>query len=105
MSELAVREGVKTQRQGETLAYSITTTPWGSSPSSVTCELWDITDPADEDDVSSTKLTGSTSAVGDVITTKKVTSLVKDHRYRLDTFFTDGSGNTWVVPVIIRAIR
>ena len=103
MDVLDVREGVKTQRQDETLAYAITTTPWGTSPGSVTCELWDITTTL-EVDVSSTKLTSSTSVTGDVITTKKVTDLVKDHRYRLDVSFV-ANGNTWVVPVIIKGVR
>ena len=104
MDVLAVREGVKTQREGESLAYSITTTPWGTSPGTIVCSLWDITDATNEVDVTLTKLTGSTSVLGDVVTTKKVFGLVEDHRYRLDVSFA-ANGNTWVVPVIIKGVR
>lgn len=77
----------------ERIAYELTTTPWGSDPSSPAAVLKD----ADGTDVTSTYMTGSASASGDVITTPVVHSLVDGERYRLEIKFTI-SGNvleTW----------
>jgi len=72
----------------EQVAYTLTVTPWGSSPSSVAAVLKN----AAGTDLSSTKLSGSASVAGDVITTPKVISLVADTQYRLEIKFTC-SGN------------
>jgi hypothetical protein len=72
-------QGVEEQRP-----YDLTTTPWGGSPSSVTVKLYD----GDLVDVSATKLTGSSSVNGDVITTPVVTGLSEDVIYRLEIKFT-----------------
>lgn len=73
------------QGTDEQIVYQLTTTPWGASPSSITVKLYDKTAGTD---VSSTCLSGSASAVGDVITTPVVKSLVADHKYRLEIKFT-----------------
>lgn len=78
----------------EQVAYQLTVTPWGSSPTSIAVVLKDATGT----DVSSTKLSGSATANGDVITTPKVISLVDGSQYRLEIKFTC-SGNifeAWV---------
>lgn len=81
-------------RQGkdEQIAYTLTTTPWGSSPSSPVVTIYDQTGT----DVSTTNLSGSASAAGDVVTTPKVISLTAGKRYRLEIKFTSG-GNVFEV--------
>lgn len=72
------------QGADEQIYYSLTTTPWGSSPSSVTVIIKNSAGV----DVSSTNLSGSANVVGDVITTPKVTSLTAGSAYRLEIKFT-----------------
>ena len=72
----------------EQIAYTLTTTPWGSSPTSVAVVLKNSAGT----DVSSTYLSGSASVSGNVITTPVVKSLVVDAWYRLEIKFTC-SGN------------
>jgi hypothetical protein len=76
------------QGMDEQIVYTLTTTPWGSSPSNVTVVLKD----SDGTDVSGTKLSGSVSVNGDVITTPKVIGLAAGEKYRLEIKFTV-SGN------------
>jgi hypothetical protein len=52
-------------------------------------KLYDITQ-GGSSDVSATKLTGSASAGGDVITLPVISGLVSGNRYRLDIKFTTG---------------
>lgn len=82
---------MRTQGPNESIAYSITTTPWGSGPSSVSCYLYDVTDTSSDVNVTSTKLSGSVSTTSDVITTPNVVSLVAGHMYRMDVRFTSGT--------------
>jgi hypothetical protein len=72
------------QGEDERIAHSVTTTPWGSSPSGVSVVLKD----SDGTDVSATHLTGSSSISGDVITLPTMHSLTADERYRLEVKFT-----------------
>ena len=83
IKESPLRQGVDEQ-----IAYALTTTPWGSSPSSVAVVVKDNNDA----DVSANCLSGSASVSGDVITTPVVKSLVAGKRYRLEIRFTV-SGN------------
>jgi hypothetical protein len=76
----------------EQIAYTITTTPWGSSPGSIAVKAYDQTDGMA--DVTATVLSGSAAAVGDVITTPKMQSLTLGHVYRIEVKFTCG-GNTF----------
>jgi hypothetical protein len=76
------------QGTDEQIAYQLTVTPWGSSPSSVTVTLKN----AQGVDVSAACLSGSASISGNVITTPKVISLVAGEKYRLEIKFTI-SGN------------
>jgi len=92
---------MRTQGSNEQIAYNITTTPWGSSPSSVSCYLYDVTDQSTDTNVTSTKLSGSASTSTDVITTPKVVSLVLGHMYRMDVRFT-ADGNVYEAIVRIR---
>jgi hypothetical protein len=78
-----------TQGQAESQVHTLTTTPWGSNPTSITVKIF-----LNGVDVSSTCLTGSPSVVGDVITLPAVHSLAVDTEYRLEVTFTcNGSEN------------
>lgn len=72
--ESAIQQGAD-----EVRPYKWTTTPWGSTPSSVTVTLYD-----GDTDVSATNLSGSASVAGDVITTPAVTGLTAGKVYRLE---------------------
>ena len=73
----------------ERIAYDLDTEPWGGYDSSVANVLKD----KDGDDVSSTKLVGAPSVMGDVITTSVVIDLVDRTKYRLEILWVK-DGNT-----------
>ena len=87
-----VKESPREQGADERIAYEITTTPWGSTPSAVDVKLFSIGADGSLTDVTATKLSGVASVTGDVITTPLVISLVAGTTYRLETKFTT-SGN------------
>ena len=74
----------------EQIYYSITTTPWGSTPTSIAVVAYDE---ADESNVSATVLSGSASATGDVITLPIVKALTVLHNYRIEVKFTTSAVN------------
>lgn len=88
-----VAEGRLVQGEDEQIAYTLTTTNWGASPSAPACTLYDISD-GNRTDVSTTKLSGSASVNGNVITAPLVIGLVVGHFYRLEFQFVC-SGNTF----------
>lgn len=73
----------------EKIAYSLTTTPWGSTPTSVVVKLktW-----PDGKDVTTEHTSGSASTAGDVITTPLIIGLENGIHYRLEIQFVS-SGN------------
>ncbi len=89
------------QGQNEQIAYTVTTTPWASSPASPAAKIYLLPDYLD---VSSAKLSGIASANGDVITTPKVINLAPGQEYRLEIQWTAG-GSTWEAWGIIRGER
>lgn len=103
-----IKEGKQFQGADERIAYTLTTTPWGSSPASLVVKLWDVTTDPDMQaaaywtDVSTTKLSGSASAIGDVITTPLVIGLVAGNLYRCEVQFVC-SGNTFEAWALIEA--
>lgn len=90
-----VNESPRRQTPDERIAYNITSTPWGSSPSSLAMYVYDVTVPGTSTDVTSTVTEGSLSAASDVITTKRIHSLTAGHDYRVDVQFQDSNSNTW----------
>jgi hypothetical protein len=90
-----VNESPVKQSPDESIAYQITTTPWGSTPSAVAMYVYDISTPGVETDVTSTVVQGSTSTSGDVITTKRIRLLTAGKTYRCDVQFTDSDSNIW----------
>jgi hypothetical protein len=87
-----IQESPLYQGVDEQIAYTLTTTPWGSSPSSVSVVIKN----AAGTDVSATCLSGSASVNGNIITTPVVKSLTADAQYRLEIKFTC-SGNIFEV--------
>jgi hypothetical protein len=87
------KESPMEQGTDERLAYRLTTTPWGSSPSNPVATLYSVANGA-YTDVTATNMTGSSSAVGDVITTPLIHSLAAGTEYRLEIQFVV-SGNTF----------
>jgi hypothetical protein len=94
-----VKESPIYQGSDEIIAYTLTTTPWGSSPSSPTVVIKSLPDLSD---TSVTNLNGAPSVLGDVITTPAVKSLTAGTRYRLEIKFTI-SGNVFETYCIIIA--
>ena len=83
------------QGADETIAYTLTVpTSWGTSAfSNITCTLYEDPD-NDNTDVSATKLSGSASSSGQVITTKAATGLTAGEKYRLEVQWDSSEGNT-----------
>ena len=95
-SSREITESPLWQGVDEEVAYTLTTTPWGSSPSNESVKLYSF-DGSTFTDVTSTNLSGSASVSGDVITTPRVISLEADTKYRLEIKFTSGGNvyETW----------
>jgi len=100
MARREVLEGLRIQGADEKIPYKLTTTPWGSSPSSVVVKCFDIT--TTRTDVTSTNLSGSASVDGDVITCPLLQSLTAGNTYRLEIQFVAG-GVTWEAYAVIQA--
>lgn len=97
-----VKEGVLYQGADESLAYNITTTPWGSSPTSQSAKAYDE---LDDTDVTSTVFpTNSPSVAGDVITLSPLKALTVDHSYRIEVKFTDSDSDIWEAKFIVSCI-
>jgi len=89
MTSREVSEGQQVQGEDEEIVYTITTTNWGSSPSSVSMVVKDASN--SDTDVTDDVTTGSISTSGDIITLKTISSLTAEHRYRVEVKFTSGS--------------
>ena len=90
---LEVAEGAQFQTTNEELCYTITTTNWASTPTSISAVAYDETD--DDEDVTTTVFpTNSPSKSGDVITLSPLKTLTVNHVYRIEVKFTAG-GSIW----------
>lgn len=89
------KESPLSQGADETIAYAVTVpTSWGTSAfSGITNALYEDPDNTNTD-VSATKLSGSASASGQVITTKAVYGLTAGTKYRMEVKWTSSEGNT-----------
>lgn len=90
MSRREVKESPVGQGSNEQIAYILTTTPWGGSPSSESCSLYDMTKEPFLD-VSATHLSGDASSSGDTVTSPLVLNLEPGHLYRLNIQFTSNA--------------
>jgi hypothetical protein len=98
-----VVEGVQIQGEDEKIAYSITTTPWGSTPTTGSVVVKDAS--AAYAVVTTTVMpTGSLSILLDVITLPLLQSLTAGHTYRVEVKFTVG-GNIEEAYFNVRAER
>ena len=84
-------QGRQPQGIGEEIAYSLTTTPWGSSPTLASFAVLDITTALPGTDVTSTVAPGTPTVAGDVITTPLIQDLTVGHIYRVELGFRCGS--------------
>ena len=86
MNKHEVNEGIQEQSSDEVIAYDVTTTPWGGSPSSVTVKAYDEKTGTD---VTATILpVNSPTVLGDVITLSPLRALTVLHIYRIEVKFT-----------------
>ena len=88
IESLAVTESPKAQSYKDEVPYSLTTTPWGSTPTSVTITVYDITDGKERDVTTTVMPTNSPSVAGDVITASVLKLLTPGHIYRMYFKFT-----------------
>lgn len=86
-----IKEGLQYQGADETVVYTLTTTPWGSDPDTVSAKIYSVVGDTITD-TSSTNMTGSATATGDVITLPAIKALVAGTYYRVEVKFTC-SGN------------
>lgn len=94
LADFAIIESPLFQGVTEQVIYNLTTTPWGSSPSSPSLTITDRTGA----DVTASVTSGSTTVLGDVITLAKIQSLSRaSSPYKLLVEFTIGSNrlSTW----------
>ena len=98
-----ITEGRQLQGEDETVVYTLTTTPWGTSPSSESAKIFEI-DGDTYTDKTSTNMTGAASAAGDIITLPGIHSLTAGTLYRVEVLFTC-SGNTFEAYAEIQAER
>ena len=82
-----IKEGLQYQGSNETIVYTLTTTPWGSTPTSPAAKIYEISGDTFTDKTS-TMMTGAASAVGDVITLPAIHSLTAGNHYRVEVAFT-----------------
>lgn len=84
-----VTEGVQVQGTDEEIAYKLTTTPWGGSPSAVSVSVFSGL--AHLTDVTALVMPSGTPAVaGDVITLPVLKDLSRGELYRVRVTFTSG---------------
>ena len=99
---MSVREVIESpleQGVDEEIYYQVTTTPWGSSPTSVSTVAKDLTT---GQPVTDTVLSGFEVVSSDVITLPKLSALTADHVYRIEVKFTVG-GNVQELYFIVNA--
>lgn len=82
------------QGEDETIIYTITTTPWASSPTNTSAKIFLATASSTFTDQTATLMTGSTSVSNDIVTLPAIASLVAGSNYRVELLFTV-SGNTF----------
>lgn len=100
---LEVQQGIQRQSADEELAYMITTTNYGSTPTGVSVVVYD--EQTNTDVTSTVMPAGAHSVSGDVITLKPLKSLTKGHSYRVEVEFTDSDSNIWEPFFKVKCVR
>jgi hypothetical protein len=98
-----IKEGLQYIGEDETVVYTLTTTPWGSSPTSPAAKIFEL-DGDDYTDRTSALMTGSAAAVNDVITLPAIAGCTAGTDYRVEVAFTI-SGNTFEAFAELKAER
>jgi hypothetical protein len=90
-----VKEGTRFVLPTEKKAFSITTTPVGSNPSSTSVTVYDELD--DSDVTTTVYPTNSPGETGDLIELSlfRGDKATAGHKYRVHITFDDDAGNTW----------
>jgi hypothetical protein len=97
-----VVEGYQEQTSTEEIIYSITTTPWGSTPSTVSAAAYQE---GAETLVTTTVFpTNSPAVAGDVITLSPLKALTKGYTYRIEVKFTSG-GNIFECYFRVKCVK
>lgn len=96
MNKREVVQSPMEQGANEIITYTLTTTPWGTSPTTdITVTVLDVTAGTTDGDVTSTVMpTNTPSPSGDVITLSPLKLLTDGHKYRVQVKFIC-SGNTF----------
>jgi len=88
MTTREIVQGLQYQGADESILYTLTTTNWGSSPTTTSAAIFTDNGDGTYTDVTSTKMPGSTSVAGDVITLPAILGLVAGTMYRVEVKFT-----------------
>ena len=80
------------QGANESVYYTVTTTPWGGTPTSPSVTIYDVTGDAYTQitDLSTIMPTNSPTVSGDIITLSPLKALTAGNRYRVNVRFTSG---------------
>ena len=98
-----IKEGLQYIGEDETIVYTITTTPWGSDPSSEAAKIFEV-DGDDLTDRTVALMSGAASATGDIITLPAIAGCTAGTDYRVEVAFTC-SGNVFEVFAELKAER
>jgi len=98
-----IKENIIPQGEEESIVYTLTTTPWGSTPTSTAAAIFTVVGDT-YTNLTTTCMTGSTSVTGDVITLPSIHSLTAGTLYRVEMLFTC-SGNVFEAVALIKAER
>jgi hypothetical protein len=98
-----IKEGMQYQGADETIVYTLTTTPWGATPTSTAAAIFTVVGDT-YTNLTTTCMTGATSVVGDVITLPSIHTLTAGTLYRVEVLFTS-SGNVFEAIALIKAER
>ena len=97
------KESPLVQGIDERIAYTVTTTPWGSTPTSPVVVAKEVTTGVPGTDVTATVFPTNVPTVsGDIITLSLLRSLTVDKVYRIEVQFTI-SGNLFEMFFIVKA--
>lgn len=104
MTSREVIQGTQKQGVDERVAYTITTTNWGSTPTSPVVRVDDITTGfSSGTNVTTTVMpTNSPTVSGDIITLSLLRALTLSHTYRVEVQFTS-AGNLFETYFIVQA--
>lgn len=88
-----VVEGRQYQGEDESIAYALTTTNWGGTPTSPSVAVFDVRNGNYHDVTSVVMPTNSPSINGDVITLSHLANLTAGRVYRVEVQFTSGGND------------